>query len=80
MSIHLILKIDTTWRKTICKNPLKQKEIYHFVFTQPLHDQDVTQGQFLNRENLVWIQNFMLSLPYYLPITVGRRIHAYAKV
>ena len=30
-----------------------------YAFTQPLHHgQDVTQGQFLSRAKLIWIQSF----------------------
>ena len=54
-----------------------------YVFTQPLrHGRDVTFGQFLSREQHIWIQGFLfpslivvqrqeLGLLYYLPIAGG---------
>ena len=55
---------------------------YEFVSTQIFrYEQDATQGQFLSRVQLVWIQSFPSSYPtktkearlsYYLPIAGGK--------
>ena len=59
-----------------CLDPIGNKihQHYHmnfsaqFVFTQPLYfKQGVTQGQFLSRVKLVWIQNFPSSRLVALP-------------
>ena len=60
-----------------------------YVFTQPFYyGQDVTQGQFLSRLKLVWMQSFPFallvaltkakepSLPSYLLIAEGERIES----
>ena len=63
------------FQRSMClSNPSTMSRMWHevnfseeYVFTQPLyHEQDVTQGQFLSKVALAWIQNFSFFSTFWL--------------
>ena len=62
LSIFKKFNIGTwlTWVRLCCANFPNRKGLYGFPQTLH-HEQDVTQGQFLNELQLIWIQSFPFS-------------------